>query len=101
MEKGVARKHREGSWGGMGRRGYGGERLVALPSLPRVYGMMQGRQWDLAHDEEDHLGALVSGQRAGKGPCGEEMEEGVSAGEACSCQGLRRGNYCAECRLCL
>lgn len=34
--------------------------------------MMQGRQWDLAHDEEDHLGALICGQRAGKGACRKE-----------------------------
>lgn len=51
--------------------------MVDLPSPPRLHGVMQGGQWDLAHDEEDHLRALIHGQRAGKGACGREMEERV------------------------
>lgn len=45
---------------------------------------MQGRQWDLAHDEEDHLGALISGQGAGKGACRKKMVGRVGPGQACA-----------------
>lgn len=69
-----ARKHRKGSWGGTSAdRGERGARLVGLPCFPCLHGMVQGRQGDLAHDEKDHLGALISRQRAGKGACRKGM----------------------------
>lgn len=89
MEKGFSQKTLEGQLGWNGQERKRGGRLVGLPGLPGLHGMMQGRQWDLAHDEEYHLGALISGQRAGKGACRKEMVEGVGPGEAHSCRGLR------------
>ena len=64
----------------------GEEGMVDSPGPPHLHGVMQGRQWNLAHDEEDHLGALVSRQRAGKGAFRKKTERGFEAG---SCWGLR------------
>ena len=84
----------------------GEESRVDSPSPPCLHGMVQGRQRNLAHDEEDHLGALVSRQCAGKGACGEKTEERVGSGKAGSCRGVppqpfSQTNYCEECQLTL
>lgn len=47
--------------------------MAGLPGPPRLHGVMQRGQRDLAHDEEDHLRALIGGQRAGKGACRSKM----------------------------
>lgn len=63
--------------------------------------MMQRRQWDLAHDEEDHLGALIRGQRAGKGACRKETrlaQVGLPAARV-SAPPLNWTNYRPECGL--
>lgn len=51
------------------------EGVADLPGPPCLHGVMQRGQWDLAHDEEDHLRALIRGQRAGKGACGRKTVE--------------------------
>ena len=84
----------------------GEESRVDSPSPPCLHGMVQGRQRNLAHDEEDHLRALVSRQCAGKGACGEKTEERVGSGKAGSCRGVppqpfSQTNYCEECQLTL
>ena len=82
MEKGESRETWEGE---LVESKKGDEGRVDLPSPPRLHGVVQGRQWNLAHDEEDHLGALVSRQCAGKGACGEMTEERAGSGKAGSC----------------
>ena len=88
----------------------GEEGRVDSPSPPRLHGVVQGRQRNLAHDEEDHLGALVSRQCAGKGACGEMTEERVGSGKAGSrggsllsrpAQPFSRTDNCEECQLTL
>lgn len=79
--KGRAEKHGEGKPGwNLHWERRGAEGMVHSPGPPRLHGVMQGRQWDLAHDEEDHLRALISGQRAGKRACG-GMGGGKDSGE--------------------
>lgn len=85
METGESWNHGEGQLGAPGLgRGRREEGVADSPCPPCLHGVMQGRQWDLAHDEEDDLGALISGQRAGKGACGERMAAKVGPGEATS-----------------
>lgn len=60
----------------------GEEGAADSPGPPRLHGVVQGRQGNLAHDEENHFRALVGGQRAGEGAWGGGTEERVGPGEA-------------------
>lgn len=89
MEKGESWKPWEGA-AGEPRLGEeeAKEGMLDSPCLPGLHGVMQGRQWDLAHNEKDHLRALISGQRAGKRACGKKMVERGGPGEASGRQRL-------------